>query len=125
MEGCEMKYPLTFALVFLAILPSQTVAADSVSLSSIKVNTVLKAKIPYNVSLMLKKDGNSKITKACFLWSGEGPFCFPPVSVKETSVSLKLFTGNPRKYKLTGFVEYEDGGKAKKLNKVSAQIDVR
>lgn len=117
-----MKSTVKLAITF--VLFASPAFAGDLSVKSLQVASTLKAGKPYNVTLPYSKSGSVKILRGCFFWSGEGPYCFP-VSVRTKSVRLKLRTGNPNKYTLSGYVEYLSDGNTKKSNRVSAKIDVR
>jgi hypothetical protein len=109
------------AAVLTAALPAQ--AADELSLSAIVVKPQLKAGKPYDVALQYVGDASS-VREVCFLWSGEGPFCWRAFKVdkKKMVIRTKARTGNPNTYMLSGFVRY---GSGQQTNRVQAPIDVK
>ncbi len=110
-------------LIGIFLSTSITFAGD-ISLSDLQVKKSLKAGKPYTVKLPYTKTGDVKVKEGCFLWTGEGPYCFP-VEVRSKTIRAKLRTNNPNKYQLEGFVRYQDGGKIKSSNRVTAIIDVK
>jgi len=82
----------------------------------------------YLVKVTFESDGKSKIRKACFYWSGDGPYCH---RVKEVDYGppgtfrVWLRTDNPGFYRLECYVEYFRDGEIKVTNVISSQITVR
>lgn len=99
-------------------------AANEINLRSLEVPASLQAGVPYEARLPYTKTGSPRVTKACFLWSGEGPYCFS-ARVSESTIRARLRTNNPNRYRLEGFVEYRAGGQIKHSNRVTATIRVR
>lgn len=106
------------------LITSWQASAGEWKLKSLQVKNPLQAGVPYRVTLPYSKTGKVKPIEACFLWSGEGPYCFK-MKVLKKSIRVRLRTGNPNTYKLTGFIRYRSDGKVKETNDVSARIDVR
>lgn len=101
-------------------------AADKVTLNDLKVSSKLKKGVPYAVTLPVTVEGKPRIMKACFKWSGEGPYCFSARHVKSKSqLQLMLRTKNPNTYSLEGYVQYSVDGKVYKSNAISKEIHVR
>ncbi len=98
--------------------------AGDIRPKSLQVKKPIKAGIPYQVTMPYTRTDKAKVTSACFLWSGEGPYCFNALTGKK-SIEVTLRTNNPNKYKLQGFVVYTSGGKSHKSNRVSAKINVK
>jgi hypothetical protein len=38
---------------------------------------VVKIGLPYEVKITFIADGEPRIRRVCFSWSGEGPYCYP------------------------------------------------
>lgn len=117
---------LSLGLAMAIVMPNSVAAAD-LTLKSLNVKNPITAGRSYKVTLPYKSTGPFKVAKGCFLWSGEGPYCFP-VRVGRRTVTVTLRTGRPNKYRLTGYLEYKDhpnGTRLKRTNRVSARIDVR
>ena len=96
-------------------------AAADLTLTELVVNQHLKAGVPYDVALRYQGSPTG-IKEVCFLWSGEGPYCWPDLRVdkKAKLIRTKARTGNPNAYTLSGFVRYGDG----QTNTVSQKIYV-
>ena len=98
-------------------------SAAELTLSNMQVTPTVKAGKPYIVRLAYSADDDTEIIRACFSWSGEGPYCFP-VDVRRSTIRVQLRTNNPNKYELEGFVEFKSGSKTKASNLVSKTIRV-
>ncbi len=101
---------------------------DDVRLTRLVVSDDLNDGVPYTVTMPYQtKGGNPYIArKACFTWSGEGPYCFSirdDPNAKEFTTRLR--TGNPGSYDLRGYVEYSVYGETKRSNTVGKLIIVR
>ena len=101
--------------------------ASSVHLRNVKVNRNVKAGEPYKVDLFYAIDGSHpvEITKACFMWNNEGPYCFDAnINSSNKTASLFLTTGNPKTYYLNGALEYKSGGETLMTNFYTNEIVV-
>lgn len=106
--------------------PVSTAQAQSLTVTKLEVNRQLKAGVPYTARLHFTGTANVRFGKACFLWSGEGPYCFDAsVNKKSSFVSARLRTRNPNNYKLEGYFEYTKDGKKFQTNRASSNISVR
>jgi hypothetical protein len=101
-------------------------AAKPIELTELVVAEKLKAGVRYDVGLRFTRNAPADITRVCFRWSGEGPFCWDTFTVDESAglIRTQAYTGNPNTYTLEGYVEYNDGA-VHISNRVSAPIDVR
>ena len=95
--------------------------SGGLTLTELIVNTNLTAAVPYPVAFRYEGDPSS-VRQVCFLWSGEGPFCWSNFSVnaKQKLIQTQAVTRNPRSYSLAGFVRYGGGNS----NRVSKTIKV-
>lgn len=114
-----MKRMIIAAAVTLAA--TSAYSAD-LKLTGIVVKQNLRAGVPYDVGLKYTGDP-ANVSEVCFLWSGEGPYCWDDLRVDKGSKTIrtKARTGNPNTYTLTGFVRYSGG----MTNRVSAKINVK
>ena len=121
---------IAILLALAAILVGQQAApaeAADVKLTELIVAKNLRAGVPYDAALRFEMTGNPRVEKVCFLWSGEGPYCWKDFRVSKWNhkITTRARTGNPNRYTLTAFVEYRNGDEKKESNRVSAAIDVR
>jgi len=89
---------------------AQVTAYADLKLTDMIVKEKLKAGVPYDVTF--KYDGDaSTVREVCFLWNNEGPYCWKDLRVNKgkKTISTKAKTGNPNRYKLSGFVRHSDG----------------
>lgn len=101
--------------------------SPQIRLAKLEVEEKLKAGVGYDVALRFEMTGDADVMEVCFLWSGEGPYCWKSFRVDKAAGLIRTTarTNNPNKYTLTGFVRYRDGSKTADSNRVSAPIDVR
>ena len=100
--------------------------ADEYKVSELVVKKDLKAGQPYTAALAYEKSGEPKIIEACYLWSGEGPYCFKARDNKGNGqFESRLRTNNPGRYRLEGFIKYKVGNKTLESNHASSTIIVK
>jgi len=90
---------------------------------------VVKIGMPYEVKITFIADGEPRIRRACFSWSGEGPYCYPikPQDVaygSPGSFSIMLLPAFAGAYRAECYVEYYQGTKILRTNVVNFYLDV-
>ncbi len=103
-------------------------AAPTMILSELVVNTNLKAGVPYPASLRYRIEGKGDVivTKSCFTWSGEGPYCFNVSDDRSAGeAKTRLRTNNPNSYTLLGYLKYTSNGYEKQTPAVGVSIIVK
>ena len=115
-----------FAAAFV-LTTTAAAAADGYKLGELRVAASLTAGQPYDVSFTYEKTGDPSLRRVCFLWSGEGPYCWDNFRVNSLgkTIQTRARTRTPGSYTLMGYVEYSVGGEVVQSNKVSATIEVR
>lgn len=116
---------LTALVIALASISGTAATAAEVKVTALKVNRNLKAGVLYDVTLPYRLKGTIDSVEGCFLWSNEGPYCFPPLKMNSKQFFIKLRTGTSGDYDLTGFLRFKSGGKTAESNRVSARITVK
>lgn len=103
--------------------PSTTSNSGTLELTELIVDRDLTAGVPYDIDLRYTGDASS-VTDVCFLYSGDGPYCWTDFTVDGDAMLIDAegYTGKPHTWELSGYVTYGDG---KQSNHVSATIDVR
>lgn len=97
--------------------------------ASLPVVSVVKIGLPYEVKITFIADGQPRIRRACFSWSGEGPYCYPikPQDVtygSPGSFSVMLYPAFVGPYRAECYVEYNQGTKILRTNVVNFYLDV-
>jgi hypothetical protein len=90
----------------------------------ISENGNLKADIPFWVRIYFVADGNPEISRACFFWSGDGPYCFDVKDAKYGSFAyfeVELLARLGPDY-LQCYVEYVRDGKIERSNAIATLI---
>jgi hypothetical protein len=101
------------------------VKADEITVTGLTVGPNLKTSAGYPAVLSYTATGNPKIVNACFLWSGEGPYCFGTRDDRKAGkATTKLRTRNPNQYTLEGYIQYLDNGNSRNSNRGFATIIV-
>lgn len=126
--GCLILFLESIILISCATVPTGPPAPGELRLLRMQVPGTIRSGEPYEVLTTFGADGKPQIKKACFRWSGEGPYCFKVENVKfETpgTFTVRLRTNNPGSYRLDGYAEYVRDGKTRMTNEVGSQIYVR
>jgi hypothetical protein len=114
-----------------ATAPKGPLGEGELRLLSIEVpdNGNLKVGIQYWVGINFEADGNPEIKRACFYWSGDGPYCVNVNGVKYTlphgyfQVPLRARAVSDSN-RLEYYAEYIREGKRQRTNSVSSSITV-
>jgi hypothetical protein len=122
---------LMSAAILLAISSCATVSKEPLEPGELRLlsmdvpeNGNLKTNIEYRVSLKFKADGNPEIRRACFFWSGDGPYCVRVKDVKYGSdayVEVPIY-GPDGQYRLDCYVEYVREGRTRRTNTVNSYV---
>jgi len=117
---------LMSAAILLAISSCTTVGKGELRLLNIGVpeNGRLRTNEQFWVRINFEADGNPEIRKACFYWSGDGPYC---VNVKDVKYgSLAYFdvplSARPGSNSLQCYVEYVRDGNIQRSNAVASFV---
>jgi hypothetical protein len=112
--------------ILLAISSCTTVRKGELRLLSMEVpeNGRLKTNLQFWVRINFEADGNPEIRKACFFWSGDGPYC---VSVKNVEYGSLAYFQVPLYARLGSdslqcYVEYVREGKIQRSNAVASYV---
>jgi energy-converting hydrogenase Eha subunit E len=97
--------------------------------ATLPVVGVVKIGLPYDVTVTFIADGEPRIRRACFSWSGEGPYCY---TIKPQDVTygspgdfrVTLFPAFIGPYRAECYVEYYQGTKILRTNVVTYYVDV-
>jgi len=114
-----------------ATVSTEPLTAGELRLLSAKlpVVSVVKIGLPYEVKITFVADGQPRIRRACFSWSGDGPYCYPikPQDVTYGSLgdfSVMLFPAFIGPYRAECYVEYYQDTKILRTNVVEFYLDV-
>lgn len=112
-----------------ATVPTEPLAPGEVRLLVVHVPEVesLRANLQYGVYLNFEADGKPEITRACFRWSGAGPYCYKVTDVSYGSpgaIRVQVRTPDMGSYNLEGYVLYVKDGNTRISNIVNSQVSV-
>lgn len=90
------------------------------------------ANIQYVYAIEFEADGRPGISRVCFYWSGDGPYCVRPKKVEygqPGTIEVELRSRPPGvssygTYNLEAYAEYVREGKSTRTNSVSTHITV-
>jgi len=132
-----MKGPLISILmsaaILLAISSCATVSKEPLEPGELRLlsmdvpeNGNLKTNIEYRVSVKFKADGNPEIRRACFSWSGDGPYCVR-VKVKDVKYGSDAYVQVPINARfgsksLDCYLEYVREGKVRRTDTVTSFV---
>ena len=135
--GCALTVALVvtvgLGLFSCATVPTEPLASGEMRLLRIEApqGDVL-ANIQYVYDIKFEAEGKPRVTRVCFYWSNDGPYCLRPRSVKYGSpgvIEVELRAKPPATYasgtyELETYVEYIRDGKSTRTNAVSTHISV-
>ena len=112
-----------------ATVPSGPLAPGEVRLIGIDVphEGSIKRNLPFLVNINFEADGKPEIRRACFYWSGDGPYCFNVTDVEYGSpVTIRV---EPRakpfgSQVLEVYVQYVRDGKTQPSKVISTPVFV-
>jgi hypothetical protein len=133
-----MKSILIVALIGVAVLlmvlscatvSTKPLAPGEVRLVKISIREIgdIRANLQYPVNINFEADGRPEITRACFSWSDDGPYCFKVVDVNYGSGTIKVdfrSTSRPGSYTLESYVLYVRDGRTRQTNVLRTHISV-
>jgi len=131
--GFALYLALGLGLCSCATAPLEPLASGEMRLLRLEPPTgEVLANIQYIYTIQFEADGRPRITRVCFYWSGDGPYCVRPKKVEYGSpgiveVELRAFppgASSSGAYELESYVEYVRDGKSTRTNSVSAHITV-
>lgn len=113
-----------------ATVPTGPLAPGEVRLLGINISGIgdLLSNLKYAANINFEADGRPEITRACFSWSGDGPYCFKVTEVNYGSGTIEVdfrSPSNPGFYTLESYVLYIRDGRTRSTNVVSTNIFVR
>lgn len=112
-----------------ATVPTGPLAPGEVRLLGINIRETgnLRGNIQYTANINFEADGRPEITRACFSWSGDGPYCFKVRGVNYGSGTIEVdfrSTSQPGSYTLESYVLYIRSGGTRATNGVSTHVSV-
>ena len=132
-----MKGVLTLILmtvaILLAISSCATVSKEPLGPGEVRllsmdvpVNGNLKTGVEYWVNVNFQADGNPEIRRACFSWSGDGPYCVR-VKAKDVKYGSDAYVqvpihGRPGSNRLECYLEYVRDGRGRQTNTVTSFV---
>jgi len=81
--------------------------------------------IPFMVDIIFEAEGRPEMRRACFFWSGDGPYCSKVTKVNYGSpgtIYVELLNRSSGQYFLESYVQYVQDGKIRSTNVVSNHI---
>jgi hypothetical protein len=112
-----------------ATVSTKPLASGEVRLLRIDIPEIgdLRANLQYPVDISFEADNRPEITRACFSWSGDGPYCFKVTDVNYGSGKIRVdfrSTSNSGSYILRSYVLYVRDGRTTKTNSVATRVSV-
>ena len=112
-----------------ATVPTEPLAPGELRLLSMRVpeGGNVRINLPFEVNILFEATEAPEIKRACFYWSGDGPYCAPVSGVtfgSPGSFKVELRTFNPGSFALECFAEYVQEGRTKRTNRIVSQIFV-
>jgi hypothetical protein len=79
----------------------------------------------FTVNFNFEADGRPEMRRACFFWSGDGPYCSKVTKVNYGSpgtIHVDLVANTTGHYFLESYIQYVQDGKTRSTNVVSTHI---
>ena len=116
-------------VTFCATVPRGPLAPGEIRLLEINIRETgnLRGNVQYTANINFEADGRPEITRACFSWSGDGPYCFKVRGVNYGSGTIEIdfrSPAQPASYVLKSYVLYIRDGKTISTNEVSTPVSV-
>ncbi len=110
-----------------ATVSTKPIAPGEVRLLGINIGESgdIRRNLQYPVDISFEADGRPEIKRACFSWSGEGPYCFKVKDVNYGSGTIKVdfrSPNNPGNYTLESYVLYIRDERTRSTNVVRTHI---
>jgi hypothetical protein len=110
-----------------ATVPSGPPAPGEVKLIGIDVphEQGIKRNLPFVVNINFEADGKPEIRRACFYWSGDGPYCFKVIDVDYGSpgtIRVEPRAEESGSYVLEAYVLYIRDGKTQLSKAISTRV---
>jgi len=122
---------LTGGVLFLvfscATVPTGPLAPGEVRLLRMDATQegVIRLGLPFTVNINFEAEGRPEIKKACFFWSGDGPFCSQVMKINYGSpgtIHVEVLTKSFGEFFLESYALYVQDGKIRRTNIVGTHI---
>jgi hypothetical protein len=112
-----------------ATAPTEPLDAGGVRLLKVRIPEfgAIKKNLQYGVNFSFESAGEIEVRRACFFWSGDGPYCFPVKDVwygSPGTITTVVQTPIPGMYSFEGYVLYVKDGRTVRSNQVSTTVEV-
>lgn len=121
---------ILFSIPSCATLPDEPLSKGELRLIRIETpeGESLHANLPFMVKITFQSEGTPNIQKACFYWSGDGPYCYRVSNINyepqgNFTVWLRIDKGGI--YNLECYVQYLYGSELRASNIIDTQISLR
>ena len=120
---------VTLLVFSCATVPSGPLAPGEVKLIKMDVphEESIKRNLPFLVNINFEADGKPEIRRACFYWSGDGPYCFKVTDVDYGSpgtIRVEPRAKPSGSYVLEAYVLYVRDGKTQPSKVISTRVFV-
>lgn len=112
-----------------ATAPSGPPAPGEVKLIKMDIphEETVKRNLPFVVTIQFEADGKPEIKRACFYWSGDGPYCFKVIDVDYGSpgtIRVEPRAKESGQYLLEAYVLYVRDGKTQPSKVISSRVQI-
>ena len=88
---------------------------------------VIRLGLPFTVNINFEAGGRPEIKRACFFWSGDGPYCFQVMKLDyglPGTIHVEILTKSFGEYFLESYALYVQDGKIRRTNVVGTHINI-
>ncbi len=121
---------ILFSIFSCATLPDEPLTKGELRLIRIEIpeGESPRANLPFMVKVTFQSEETPNIQKACFYWSGDGPYCYRVSNINhEPGGSFTVWLRGDRGgiYNLECYVQYIYGNELRSSNLIDTQISLR
>jgi hypothetical protein len=131
---CIFMVALMAAAVLLLVPSCATVSKEPLTPGEVRLLGIniremgdIRANLQYPMDIRFETDGRPEMIRACFSWSGDGPYCFKVRDVNYGSGTIRVdfrAPANKGRYILESYVIYTGEEKTRSTNVLRTPVSV-
>jgi hypothetical protein len=108
-----------------ATVPTEPLAPGELRFLSLEVpgGLTIRSSTEYQARIRFQAEGKREIKRICLLYSGDGPYCITKWSLDAGIITIWLRADRRGNYRLECYAEYNQEGKIRRTNSVTAPVE--